>query len=199
MRKFKIRNMDGLPAFEAAAPHGSFTHVAKKLFLTKSAVSRQIATLESILGVWFFARAKRRVVLTRGGGIYVTQMRARWKTSTAARCRSSLNVAAIWNWRCIHVHTQGQIRPDVQRRTCALICAYAIPRFPNGQDTERSDLSADFVGNVGIDKISCALRGIAKSAASRSFQANCRATRHLHRRPSLNYFLGRLPMIDHNP
>ncbi len=51
MRKFKIPNMGALVAFEAAARHESFTHAAKELFLTESAVSRQIATLEASLGV----------------------------------------------------------------------------------------------------------------------------------------------------
>ena len=75
MRKFKIPNMGALLAFEAAARHESFTHAAKELFLTESAVSRQIATLEANLGVHLFVRAKQRVVLTRAGRIYGTQIR----------------------------------------------------------------------------------------------------------------------------
>ncbi|CAG2312914.1 MULTISPECIES: LysR family transcriptional regulator [Burkholderia] len=75
MRKFKIPNMGALVAFEAAARHESFTHAAKELFLTESAVSRQIATLEASLGVRLFARVKQRVVLTRAGKLYGTQVR----------------------------------------------------------------------------------------------------------------------------
>lgn len=75
MRKFKIPNMGALMAFEAAARHESFTHAAKELFLTESAVSRQIATLEANLGVRLFVRAKQRVVLTRAGRLYGTQVR----------------------------------------------------------------------------------------------------------------------------
>jgi DNA-binding transcriptional LysR family regulator len=67
--------MGALLAFEAAARHESFTHAAKELFLTESAISRQIATLESNLGVRLFVRAKQRVVLTRAGRIYGTQVR----------------------------------------------------------------------------------------------------------------------------
>jgi len=74
MRKFKIPNMGALLAFEAAARHESFTHAAKELFLTESAISRQIATLESNLGVRLFVRAKQRVVLTRAGRIYGRQV-----------------------------------------------------------------------------------------------------------------------------
>ena len=102
MRKFKIPNMGALVAFEAAARHESFTHAAKELFLTESAVSRQIATLEASLGVRLFARVKQRVVLTRAGMLYGTQVGARSKRSTATRCRSSRTAAAAvtWSSRC---------------------------------------------------------------------------------------------------
>ncbi|MGF6774083.1 LysR family glycine cleavage system transcriptional activator [Paraburkholderia sp. GAS199] len=80
MRKFKIPSMGALLAFEAAARHESFTHAAKELFLTESAISRQIATLEANLGVRLFVRAKQRVVLTRAGRIYGTQVRRSLET-----------------------------------------------------------------------------------------------------------------------
>lgn len=75
MRKFKVPNMGALLAFEASARHESFTHAARELSLTESAVSRQIATLESNLGIRLFVRAKQRVVLTRAGRLYSTQVR----------------------------------------------------------------------------------------------------------------------------
>ena len=67
--------MSALLAFEAAARHESFTHAARELFLTESAVSRQIASLESNLGVRLFVRSKQRVVLTRAGKLSGTQVR----------------------------------------------------------------------------------------------------------------------------
>ena len=51
MRKYRIPSMGALLAFEAAARHESFTYAARELFLTESAISRQINTLESNLGV----------------------------------------------------------------------------------------------------------------------------------------------------
>jgi LysR family transcriptional regulator, glycine cleavage system transcriptional activator len=75
MRKFKIPNMGALTAFEAAARHESFTYAAKELFLTESAISRQIATLESSLGIRLFVRSKQRVMLTRAGRLYSAQVR----------------------------------------------------------------------------------------------------------------------------
>lgn len=80
MRKFRIPSMGSLLAFEASARHESFTHASKELFLTESAVSRQIATLESNLGVRLFARTKQRVVLTRAGRVYWTQVRRALET-----------------------------------------------------------------------------------------------------------------------
>ncbi|MFM0481914.1 LysR substrate-binding domain-containing protein [Paraburkholderia strydomiana] len=75
MRKFKVPGTSALLAFEAAARHESFTHAAKELSLTESAVSRQILTLESNLGVRLFVRSKQRVMLTRAGRLYGTQVR----------------------------------------------------------------------------------------------------------------------------
>lgn len=80
MRKFKVPSIGSLLAFEASARHESFTHAAKELFLTESAISRQVATLESNLGVRLFARAKQRVVLTRAGRVYGTQVRRALET-----------------------------------------------------------------------------------------------------------------------
>jgi LysR family glycine cleavage system transcriptional activator len=80
VRKFKIPNMSALLAFEASARYESFTHAARELFLTESAVSRQIATLEANLGVRLFVRAKQRVMLTRAGRLYGTQVRRTLET-----------------------------------------------------------------------------------------------------------------------
>ena len=43
-------SLDLLKGFEAAARHLSFTHAARELSLTQSAVSREIKTLEDQLG-----------------------------------------------------------------------------------------------------------------------------------------------------
>ena len=75
MRKFKIPSMSALSAFEAAARHENFSLAAKELSLTESAISRQIATLESTLGVRLFVRMKQRVLLTRAGSLYASQIR----------------------------------------------------------------------------------------------------------------------------
>lgn len=56
-----------LRAFEAAARLESFTSAADELFLTQTAVSKQIAALEEFLGVPLFERRNRAVFLTEEG------------------------------------------------------------------------------------------------------------------------------------
>src|SRR5258706_5924888 len=54
--------LDLLRSFEAAARHLSFTLAAQELFLTQSAVSRQIQQVEASLGVSLFERRHRSLV-----------------------------------------------------------------------------------------------------------------------------------------
>ena len=68
-----MRNSHALPAldllvgFEAAARYLSFTKAGQELFLTQSAVSRQIKELEDQLGVALFERRHRALSLTDAG------------------------------------------------------------------------------------------------------------------------------------
>jgi DNA-binding transcriptional LysR family regulator len=59
--------LDLLRSFEAAARHLSFTLAARELFLTQSAVSRQIQQVEASLGVPLFERQHRSLALTEAG------------------------------------------------------------------------------------------------------------------------------------
>lgn len=61
--------LDLLRGFEAAARHLSFTRAADELFLTQSAVSRQVQALEEHLGVPLFQRRHRALLLTDAGQI----------------------------------------------------------------------------------------------------------------------------------
>jgi LysR family glycine cleavage system transcriptional activator len=66
-RHFDVPPLDLLLAFEAAARHLSFTRAGAELFLTQSAVSRQIQALEEALGVRLFERRTRALLLTERG------------------------------------------------------------------------------------------------------------------------------------
>lgn len=63
----RLPPLDLVRGFEAAARHLSFTRAAQELFLTQSAVSRQIQGLEEQLGVTLFERHHRALLLTEEG------------------------------------------------------------------------------------------------------------------------------------
>jgi LysR family glycine cleavage system transcriptional activator len=62
--------LEFLRGFEAAARHLSFTRAAAELFLTQSAVSRQIQALEAFVGVQLFERRHKALALTAAGEAY---------------------------------------------------------------------------------------------------------------------------------
>lgn len=66
-RRYRLPPLDPLEAFEAAARHLSFTKAADELALTQSAISRQVAALESHLGVPLFQRLHRALRLSEAG------------------------------------------------------------------------------------------------------------------------------------
>jgi DNA-binding transcriptional LysR family regulator len=110
-----MRNRNALPAldllvgFEAAARHLSFTKAGEELFLTQSAVSRQIKELEEQLGVGLFQRRHRSLALTGAGKSFyasaaqvLTTMRAATDQLRAQAGKKGLSVtttnsfAALW-------------------------------------------------------------------------------------------------------
>ena len=110
-----MRNRNALPAldllvgFEAAARHLSFTKAGEELYLTQSAVSRQIKDLEEQLGVPLFERRHRALALTPEGRQYyaaaaqvLVTMRAATDSLRSRKGRQSIAVttthsfAALW-------------------------------------------------------------------------------------------------------
>ena len=65
--RWHLPPLELLLAFEAAARLLSFTKAASELFLTQSAVSRQIQALEESLGTRLFERRTRALLLTEAG------------------------------------------------------------------------------------------------------------------------------------
>jgi LysR family glycine cleavage system transcriptional activator len=66
-RRDSLPPLDLLRGFHAAARHLNFSRAAEDLFVTQSAISRQISALEESLGVALFLRAHRTLVLTPQG------------------------------------------------------------------------------------------------------------------------------------
>lgn len=144
-----------LAAFEAAARLGSFTRAAEELDLTQSAVSRQIAALESRLGLALFTRERQRVVLTPQGAAYAAEI----GPALAQIGNATLNLAA---------------NPGGGALTVAILPAFGtrwlaprLPRFLNAHpgvtinlttrlgrfdfEAERIDVAIDFGRDIRAD------------------------------------------------
>jgi len=74
-----IPPLNPLRAFEVAARHLSFTRAADELFVTPSAVSHQIKTLEENLGIALFVRDTKSLALTAAGKAYLPGIQEAFK------------------------------------------------------------------------------------------------------------------------
>ncbi|MCK9988077.1 MAG: LysR family transcriptional regulator, glycine cleavage system transcriptional activator, partial [Azoarcus sp.] len=104
----RLPPLDPLRGFVAAARHLSFTRAAEELFLTQSAISRQVQALEDALGVALFVRGVRSLALTAEGARLARAAEA-WLAEYAAladtlrpRCprpvtvTASIGISALW-------------------------------------------------------------------------------------------------------
>jgi len=109
MARNALPPLDLLVGFESAARHLSFTKAGEELYLTQSAVSRQIKELEDQLGVVLFQRRHRALALTEAGHQFyaaaaqaLSTMRAATDRLRAQTGRKALAVttthsfAALW-------------------------------------------------------------------------------------------------------
>jgi DNA-binding transcriptional LysR family regulator len=88
---WQLPPLELLLAFEAAARQLSFTKAAGELFLTQSAVSRQIQALEESLGGKLFERRTRALLLTENGQLLykVVQVLLQELQSTTQKLRGA--------------------------------------------------------------------------------------------------------------
>lgn len=66
-----LPSTQALQCFEAVARTGSVTRASEQLNMTQSAVSRQLRSLEDLLGVHLFERARQRLRLNANGAAYL--------------------------------------------------------------------------------------------------------------------------------
>ena len=66
-KRYRLPPLNFISGFEAAARNLSFTRAANELFITQSAVSKQVRALEEHLGVDLFERRTRELALTAEG------------------------------------------------------------------------------------------------------------------------------------
>lgn len=75
MNRRHLPTLTAMQCFEASARHLSFTRAADELSLTQSAVSKQVAQLESVLEHPLFRRVRKRLQVTPEGSLYLTEVR----------------------------------------------------------------------------------------------------------------------------
>lgn len=75
MSRPHLPTLTAMQCFEASARHLSFTRAADELNLTQSAVSKQVAQLESVLQHPLFRRVRKRLQVTPEGSLYLSEVR----------------------------------------------------------------------------------------------------------------------------
>lgn len=152
-----LPSLEFVRGFEAAARHLSFTRAAAELFLTQSAVSRQVQALEEQLGLALFERRHREIRLTEAGQqFYRSAAEAlRLLSDAADRARSqrngpsltvscSIGFASLWlvprlsEFRTLHpeidirIDANNRLR-DLERERVEIAVRYCpAPQAPAG-------------------------------------------------------------------
>lgn len=119
-----------LRAFEAVARRLSFRAAAEELFLTQSAVSRQIQSLEEELGAVLFLRGTRHVELTSDGALLLraaapalAQIDAGVRQVRQGRGRKVISVNTFASfaslWLIPRLEAYQRLNPDIDIRVSA--------------------------------------------------------------------------------
>ena len=89
----KLRSIQSLKSFEAAARHLSFKRAAEELFVTPTAISHQVKTLENQLNCRLFERKTRQIQLTQQGFELFSELRKSFDSidNTLTRIESRIN------------------------------------------------------------------------------------------------------------
>jgi DNA-binding transcriptional LysR family regulator len=150
-----LPSLDLLKGFEAAARNLSFTKAATELFVTQSAISRQIKALEDQLGVPLFRRHHRELRLTEEGqtlyktaGEVLRQLRdvaGRLGARPAAMLTvtTTVSFAALWlvprlnDFRRLHPGIDMRLAAtneiqDLEREGIDLAIRYCTPKMAGG-------------------------------------------------------------------
>jgi len=129
-----------LQAFEAVARRRSFALAASELHLTASAVSHQVARLESHLGVRLFERSAHGVRISAAGELYLSRIGGalsaiaaatedlRQGVSNSLYVHSAPSIASLWLMSRLHGFAQAY--PDISLNLSA---AHTPSDFELGQ------------------------------------------------------------------
>jgi DNA-binding transcriptional LysR family regulator len=202
--------LDLLRGFESAARHLSFTRAASELFLTQSAVSRQIQALEAFLGVPLFERRHKALQLSAEGRAYLraiapaldevreaTRQLREARTGRVLTVTTTISFASIWlvprlaRWRKAH--------PGVDVRIAATHDVVDMERA--GIDVAIRDCPLDRVPPGALHLASERLAAICSPAYAKESRAAGRPLRRpedLRHHVLLNFHdpMGRFPWLS---
>ncbi len=133
----RLPSTKNLQAFLATARHLNFTHAAEALNMTQGAISRQIQSIESLMGVALFYRQARGLALTPEGAKFIPlaeeiiqRLQASIREVVDSANRIKLNApSCITSWLLGHIANFQQTYPDVNVELTSTTKHQAIPNF----------------------------------------------------------------------
>lgn len=114
-----LPSLELIRGFEAAARLLSFTKAAEELFITQSAVSRQVQALEKQLGTALFQRHHRRIALTQAGQLLY---------------RSATQALLLLTDTAERIRQEGAVRSVTVSCTFGFASLWLIPRLMDFRD-----------------------------------------------------------------
>ena len=148
----------------AIAEEQSFTRAAQRCFVVQSALSRQIKSLESELGVRLFARTSRKVEVTPAGEAFVKP--ARLCLQAAERAKASAAAA--------HGQIRGSLTIGVIPTVTAVDIAAVLGAFrrsyPEVGVHVRTGGSDEFLRGIAAGELDVGLLGLAEGVTPRGVQ-----------------------------
>ena len=148
----------------AIAEEQSFTRAAERCFVVQSALSRQIKSLESELGVRLFARTSRKVEVTPAGEAFVKQ--ARLCLQAAERAKASAAAA--------HGQIRGSLTIGVIPTVTAVDIAAVLGAFrrsyPEVGVHVRTGGSDEFLRRIAAGQLDVGVLGLAEGVTPRGVQ-----------------------------
>ena len=148
----------------AIAEEQSFTREAQRCFVVQSALSRQIKSLESELGVRLFARTSRKVEVTPAGEAFVQQ--ARLCLQAAERAKTSAAAA--------HGDIRGALTIGVIPTVTAVDVAAVLGAFRRGYPEVgvhvRTGSSDEFLRRIAAGELDVGFLGLAEGVTPQGVQ-----------------------------
>ena len=152
-----LPSLDFLRGFEAAGRRLSFTLAAQELFVTQSALSRQIKALEDALGIALFERRHRALALTAAGAAFHRDVTEALEMFAAAAAR---------------LHESTRTPGLTLSTTVSFASLWVIPRLATFRarypDVEVYVSADDRVGDLARGDVDIAVRYLPDSGAPES-------------------------------